>query len=173
MKFDIVGTIMEGHAMLFGQVAAANSRYNALQLPTNPFSCCGITALRGFGAVQLYAGNNAELFKQKAAFLAGLWKTSSGRTHFVYILNHDQKRLDTTHKALLECGSVEVCAFPNLQPHHGNTLYMFVANLNEGIGKFFDRNGVPFEAPPAEAKPAVESTVKVKAKPSSKTAETV
>lgn len=173
-KYEIIAQMQESAAYMFGPVRPAGSGYTSgLTIVPNPFQCCGISTLRGFGFLYFYDDNGRPDFAREAEFLAGLWRYNRGRTHYVYVLNSNQVQNSGEHKALMKCGSVQVCQFPNLQPGHQNDLYMFVCNLNEGIGKFFDRHGVAFTEQPVEAAPAVASTVKVKAKPSNKTAETV
>lgn len=153
MQYGQVGVFNAGFASIFGVVGSPNTR--GLYSPPNPFSCCGITTLAGFGVLSLTS------FKERAAFLSGLFRLYH-KTHLVYVLNEGQVRQAQEHQALLALGAIQVCEFPNLQPHHGNQLYMFAVNLNDGIGKFFDAQGMPFETAPKEPAAPRPKTVVVK-----------
>lgn len=157
-QYGVVGNYSEGQSQIFGIVPTVThnapvTRYsaNGISIVPNPFQCCGISTIRSFDGNQIYFPPDYPTspagFAEKAAFLAALWAVNRGTTHYVYVLNAGQKAQNQIHKALVECGSVEVCKFSNLQPYHNNDVYMFVCNLNEGIGKFFNREGVPFKEP--------------------------
>jgi hypothetical protein len=169
-KYGVNATFSEGQAHLFGEIGSESnaSRYRSgIAIIPNPFQCCGTSTIRGFDGHQIYFPPDAvgthTGFAEKAAFLAALWGQNQGHTHYVYVLNAAQKAANNIHRALVECGSVEVCKFPNLQPGHTNDLHMFVCNLNEGIGKFFDAGGVAFTEP---AKANIETTIEPAKAPS-------
>lgn len=156
MPYKILGSFPVGASQIFGKADQGYAR--GLTIINNPFMCCGVTSMHSFGQMMMTT------FAEKADFLAGLWAVSRGKTHFMYILTAIQaSQSGYEHAALLEVGSVKVCEFKSLQHHPWNLLQVFVCDLNAGIGKFFDTNGVPFKAPPTVAAPAVSATVVVTA----------
>lgn len=115
-----------------------------ISLMPNPFSCCGLSTLTGFGNI-----GGIATFDEKAAFLASIFSITSGRTHFVFVVNPQQKHGED-YKAMIEAGAKKIADFPNLQGggHTGYLLEMYMWNPNDGIGKFYDRDGVAFTIPP-------------------------
>lgn len=144
-KYGINAQVPAGMNQTFGEIPAQGIPFGGVVIPTNPFLCCGLTTLAG-----LSVGIDLRQFEERAAFLAALWNINQGKTHHVYVVNQSQDG-DTTsvHSALRECGAKVICEFPNLQPYHNrNNLKMYMVNLNDGIGKFFDEQGRAYVKPP-------------------------
>lgn len=146
----------------FGEVGGDPRRAGYLpvgiSIGSGPFSCCGLSSISGMNGI-----TDLRQFAEKAAWLAALWATTHGKTHYVYVVNPSQDMQRAyEHGALLECGAKLICEFPNLQPgHQGYYLRMYMINLNDGIGRFFDHNGAAFTEPPkAEPTTTKGNTVK-------------
>lgn len=131
-----------------------------IQIGTSPFACCGLSTICAMSGTVILTE-----FPERAAWLAALWNTTKGRTHYVYVVNPTQDRQQQMeHGALLACGAQLIAEFPNLQPgHSGYNLKMYMVNLNDGIGRFFDANGYAYTEPPkVEPTAEVGKTIKVK-----------
>lgn len=116
----------------------------SFNITNSDLSCCGVTTFKGFTCAFPLTE-----FADKAAWLAALWRVARGMRHYVYILNDNQNSIKNYEPgALRECGAELVATMPNMQPGHGNQLYLYVVDLNVGIGKFFDSSGVPYTEPP-------------------------
>ena len=130
---------------MFGEIPEAGRLATGLTVSENPFQCCGLKTLSGFNGYTPITE-----WADKAAWLAALWQLSRGMQHYVYVVNPTQDIIKSReHGALLECGAKLICEFPNLQPGHGGYhLKMYMCNLNDGIGRFFNVNGVAYTEPP-------------------------
>lgn len=134
-----------GNTFMFGEIPENGRLASGIAIGTSPFNCCGLSTIAGFHGI-----TRLTEFAERAAWLAALWKTTHGRTHFVYVINPIQDMgVSCEHGALLACGAKLICKFPNLQPgHSGYDLKMYMVNLNDGIGRFFDANGTAYVEPP-------------------------
>lgn len=139
--YGITSTYTVPDAMTFGALPGSQpmtgKQGGSISLMPNPFTCCGLTSLTGFGRV--YGLND---FAEKAAFLAGLRNINHGRTHFVYVVNPTQK-YGEDHKTLIEAGAKLIASFPNLQggSHSGYMLEMYLWNPKDAVGVFYDNIG--------------------------------
>lgn len=162
MPYGIVGSYPVAAAQIFGRTHIGYS--SGLSVIANPFLCCGVTALNGFGQIRLTT------FAEKAEFLSGLFGVNRGKTHFVYILTEAQAKVTQVEHALLaELGSVKVCEFNSMQHAPWNLLQVFVFDINAAIGVYISASGAPLPTPseqslvhkPATLDPTRKPTVRV------------
>lgn len=120
-----------------------------ISLIPNPFTCCGLGTLTGFGRTDLMdRATNTVSFENKANFLAAIYALTAGRTHFVFVVNPTQKH-GNDFKVMVEAGAQLIAEFPNLQggSHSGYSLEMYLWNPNDACGVFLDKLGGALKAP--------------------------
>lgn len=135
------------------QYGVVGEKGRGLWVNQNALSCCGATTLQTFNGFICYG------FAEQAAWLAGLYKLYGRTQRLFFVLNEAQNNVKasdynaastdgkTEQEMLRDCGAVVIQEFPNLNTH-GNTLYIYSINMRDGVGKFFDEDGVPFNEEP-------------------------
>lgn len=157
-EYTLLGYVSSGVTSYFGR--KGDSVYNCLFMLANPFTCCGLSTLTNFGRMSVPAADVNE-------FLAGIYRLSYGKTHFVWVVN-PQQHTAADHRALVNAGAIKVADFPNLQPGHGGyDLQMWMWNPNDGVGKYFNESGIALKEPvtpanPPAPGPQTSRTVKIK-----------
>lgn len=134
-----------GSASVIGfDVAPGHAMARGITMMPNPFLCCGLSALSGLGNVSLIT------FEEKAQYLSAIYGLSGGRTHYVFVVNPQQKSC-AEFKTLVAAGAKLIWEFPNLQggSHSGYNLEMYQWNPHAAEGIFLDHYGRPLPKDPS------------------------
>lgn len=155
-RFGVVAQYDTGAASMIGRIDEKSYTHNdwrpaavGISLIPNPFTCCGLGTLTGFGRTALVDEvTRVVTFENKANFIAAIYTLTAGRTHFVFVVNPTQKHGDD-FKVMVEAGAKCIAKFPNNQggSHSGYNLEMYLWNPNDAIGIFVDSYGVARTAP--------------------------
>lgn len=114
---------------------------------------CGIGSIQGFYQLPCFTDS----YVNRAEFLSVLYRELYNPGYAIYCLS-DTQLFDNRHKALLEIGCRELASWPNLY-HSPNKIHLFLVNVREGVGKFFNEYGEPFEKAPDVVVPSPNANV--------------
>lgn len=115
--------------------------------------CCGIGEIRKVTYVYVLP-----TFADKAKWLAALYVSLYNCGHALFTITKGEHHRAGV-AALIELGAIKIAEFPNL--YHGpRMLELYLVNVRDGVGRFFNEYGEPFSEPPNPMPPIPERTMK-------------
>lgn len=173
-KFGVVAQYNTGSASMIGRIDETSyapggwrPAVQGISLIPNPFTCCGLGTLTGFGKTYLLDESTKTVtFENKANFLEAIYALTAGRTHFVFVVNPTQKHGDD-FKVMVEAGAKCIAQFPNNQGgvHSGYNLEIYLWNPKDAINVFLDIGGRALKAPPETKATKPAATKKLASQP--------
>lgn len=123
---------------------------------SNIFNCCGLMSMANFGTYKFSD------YADKAEYVAAMFQSYRGWGHLLYAITEQQVKTSEEHALFLTMGAERCCAFPNLC-HGPHTIELWVVNLYDGVGRYYDNRGTAFKKPPATEPSDIQAVIQKRA----------